>query len=86
MKQLVVTARVLGGNRSALVPAPTARGGLPQTPAKKRHTISGAILFEKPDPKVNNMKIGAVTRYTIFRPYFSLRGAANTGPKPRPKV
>lgn len=33
---LVATARWRGGNRSAFVPAPTASGGLPLTPAKKR--------------------------------------------------
>ena len=61
-KQLDTTALTLNTNRSATVPAPTASAGLPVIPAKKRHTMNGARLFEKPAPRVKSMKSGAETR------------------------
>lgn len=82
----VIFARWCGGNRSALLPAPTARAGLPVRPAKKRHTIKLAKLLLNPAPSVKSMKTGDESRYTIFLPCFSLSGALMMGPKPRPSV
>lgn len=82
----VAFARWCGGNRSALLPAPTARAGLPVIPAKKRHTRKLAKLLLNPAPTVNSAKTGDEITYTIFLPYFSLRGALVMGPKPRPSV
>lgn len=84
--RLETTARCLGGNRSAIVPAPTASAALPVLPAKKRHTINDPKLLEKPEPSVKSINIGADARYIIFRPCCSDSGALTMGPKPRPKV
>lgn len=83
---LVTTALCRGENKSAFVPAPTANAGLPVKPAKNRHTIKLAKWFENPAPSVKSINMGADTRYTIFRPYFSESGAEKMGPKPRPRV
>lgn len=83
---LVAMARTRGGNKSAFVPAPTASAGLPDRPAKNRHTHTLAKLFESPTPSVKSINIGLDVRYTSFRPWPSLNGAVTTGPKARPNV
>lgn len=82
----VIFARWCGGNKSALLPAPTAKAGLPVRPAKNRHTIKLAKLLLNPAPSVNSVKTGEDNKYTIFLPCFSLRGALMIGPNARPSV
>ena len=77
-------ARWTGGHRSALVPAPTASDGEPKNPAKKRQTTNDAKLSEKPAPSVKRAARGKEMMYTDFRPKDSERGAARTGPNPKP--
>ena len=62
MKMLIATALVAGGNRSAIVPAPTANAGAPNTPAKNRQIMKDAMFWEQPAPSVNSAKAGKVIR------------------------
>jgi hypothetical protein len=83
-KSVVIAARSCNNHKSAFVPAPTTSGGLPNTPARKRHIVSPAKVLEKPEPRMKMANSGIEIRYVAVRPYFSLNGAASTGPKPRP--
>ena len=69
-----------------MVPDPTARQELPKSPAKNRHAHRAANVLLNPAPRVNNMEIKLVVRYTMSLPYVSLIGAEIMGPKPRAKT
>jgi hypothetical protein len=66
--RIVALARWAGGNRSALVPAPTARTGPPHRPAKKRQISSEANEVLNPAPRLNSMLRGSEIRYTTSLP------------------
>ena len=82
----VAAALVAGGQRSAMVPAPTARQGDPKKPAKKRQVAKDVMLREKPAPSVKAAASGIDNLYTARRPEDSLMGAARTGPKASPRT
>jgi|SRR5277367_4068094 len=73
-----------GAIMSAITPPPRARHALPLNPAKNRRTISVAILFENPQPRVNATNKTLVKLNTDARPYISLIGAHNNGPAAKP--
>jgi hypothetical protein len=83
-KKVVAMALVRGGNKSAFVPAPTARTGLPKNPAKNRHTRREPKFWENPAPSVKSIITGRDVLYTMLRPCISLNGAAKTGPNASP--
>jgi hypothetical protein len=65
-------------------PPETANAGPPKMPANARHIARVWIFFASPAPIVNSMKMGRLTKYTIFLPKTSLSGALNIGPSPSP--
>lgn len=69
MNMEVENALSLASNRSAFVPVPTASTGAPAIPASILHTQRLPNDFEKPAPRRNSRKIGAVNLYTMDRPY-----------------
>ena len=84
-KRVVAGPRVAGGHISAMVPPPILKGGLPNTPAKKRQTKTAPILFETAAPMENSTAIGIPSLKTINRPNVSLSGAPIVGPRASPK-
>jgi hypothetical protein len=75
-----------GLNISAVVPPPIDNAGAAKNPAKKRQITIVAMFCATALPMVKNADTGRVTRYIIERPNVSLRGAARTGPKERPRL
>jgi hypothetical protein len=79
-------AILLDSNKSATVPAPTARHGAPATAANVLHTSNPAKVSLNPAPMMNSMYSGMLTLYTIALPRVSEIGAASIGPIARPST
>jgi hypothetical protein len=86
VNKLVVKTRFSGGYRSAFVPAPTARAGPPNKPAKNRQMITVSIFPASPAPMVKSPKRGIVMRYTGRLPRVSLAGEPIIGPNASPRT
>ncbi len=54
-------------------------------PARRRQATSPPNVCANPAPRVNRANIGREIMYVAVLPYFSLRGAARTGPNARPR-
>jgi hypothetical protein len=70
---------------SARVPPPIESDGAAKNPAKKRQMMIVAMFCATALPIVKTAAIGRLDKYITERPNVSLRGAARTGPKERPK-
>lgn len=51
-------SRSAGDHMSERVAAPIESPGLPASPARNRHIVKAAMLFENPAPRVNSAKSG----------------------------
>jgi hypothetical protein len=60
--KLVAIALNFGGNKSAFVPAPTAKTGLPVVPARNLQTRKPANELLNPAPRVKSMEMGRLKR------------------------
>lgn len=69
---------------SAIVPAPTARVGLPNAPERNLHINSVSRFWASPAPMVKRNETGRVSKYTALRPWVSDIGAPIIGPKASP--
>jgi hypothetical protein len=69
---------------SAITPPPSAKQALPLNPAKKRNIIRVAMVFEKPQPRVNATKNTLVKLKIVARPNISESGAQSNGPAAKP--
>jgi hypothetical protein len=56
------TARWAGGQVSVMVALPMARPGEPAKPARKRQTMTPAMVGESPAPRINKAKTGIEER------------------------